>query len=386
MRLFNCNLPLPMLALAASAFLMNGCSSNGEERPDYMGATTTTQLEIPPKLTQPNTQGALRLPQPSEKALAEADGKKDAALASTFEGIELKHAEQLYWLEIDYPVAQVWASLREFLAAEGIEAQRVDKALGFVDTVWMNEYPISYGEEASSKSWIARFSPDYKDKFRLRVEAVNEQKTRLFVSHRGLQIMLADEGSEWVQREPEAILERELMYRYALYAGASRAQAVDLLADHHSYQPRVIEDADSPARFQVQGSADIVWLRLRTAMDRLGVDIVETDNERRSLVLSVGKIKPSLAAKQKSGGWFSSLFGGDVQLDEQDDFGDTRQQEQQKKQEQAAQADPASRLPMRVQQQAGQYASTIVISYANSSESLSGDALDFRNALVNQLK
>lgn len=379
MRLFNCTLPLSMLA--ASMFLINGCSSNGEERPEYLDAATTTQLEIPPKLTQPNTRGALRLPQPSEKALAEANGENAEALASTFEGIKLKHAEQLSWLEVDYPLAQVWASLREFLAAEGIDVQRADKALGLMDTVWMNEYPVSYGGEDAGKSWFSGFSPDYKDKFRLRVEPVNEQQTRLFVSHRGLQMMVANEGTQWVQREPEAILERELMYRYALYAGATQAQATELLANYQSYQPRVIEDEDNPARFEVQGNADIVWLRLRAAMDRLGVDIVETDKQGRSLLLSVGRLSQAQVVKQKSGGWFSGLFGGDVEVDEQYDIEDNRQQ-----QAEETQAETAERVRMRVQQQAGQYASTIIVSYAGSSEPLSGDALDFRNALVNQLK
>jgi uncharacterized lipoprotein len=372
-----------MLALAASVFLINGCSSNGEERPEYMDATTTSQLEIPPKLTSPNTQGALRLPEPSEKALAAASDKEDVGLATTFEGIELKQDGQLYWLKLDYPVEQVWASLREFLAAEGIDVKRADRALGFVDTVWMNEYPISYGTEDSGKSWFSGFSPDYKDKFRLRVEAINEQQTRLFVSHRGLQIMLANEGTKWVQREPEAILERELMYRYALYAGATRAQATELLVDYQSYQPRVTESADNPARFQVQGSADIVWLRLRAAMDRLGVDIVETDSENRSLLLSVGTISPAQAVKQESSGWFSGLFGGDVKVEEQYDFEDTRPQEEL---QEKMQSDTSERLQMRVQQQAGQYVSTIIVSYAGSSDALSGDALDFRNALINQLR
>lgn len=381
MRYFNRTLPLPMLALAASVFLINGCSSNGEERPEYLDAATTTHLEIPPKLTQPNTRGALRLPQPSEKALAGANGENVEALASTFEGIELKQAEQLYWLEIDYPLAQVWASLREFLAAEGIEVQRADRTLGFVDTVWMNEYPVSYGGKDPGKSWFASFSPDYKDKFRLRVEPVNEQQTRLFVSHRGLQMMVANEGTQWVQREPEAVLERELMYRYALYAGATQAQATELLANYQSYQPRVVEDEDNPARFEVQGRADIVWLRLRAAMDRLGVDIVETDKQGRSLLLSVGRLSQAQLAKQESGGWFSRLFGGDVEVDEQYDIQDNRQQ-----QAEEAQAETVERVKMRVQQQAGQYASTIIVSYADSSEPLSGDALDFRNALVNQLK
>ena len=383
MRLFNRTLLLPVSALAACVFLINGCSSNGEERPDYLDASTTTQLEVPPKLTRPNTQGALRLPQPSEKALAAANGKKTEAVAASFEGVELKRAEQLYWLQIDIPVEQLWASLPAFLAAEGIDVQRADRALGFVDTVWMNEYPISYGTEKSGESWFASFSPDYKDKFRLRVEAINEQQSRLFVSHRGLQVMVANEGTEWVQRESEAMLERELMYRYALYAGATRTQASELLVDYQSYQPRVVEDVDSPARFDVQGSADIVWLRLRAAMDRLGVDIVEADQDARSLLLSVGKIKPAQAAKQTSGGWFSGLFGGDVQVDEEYDFEDARQQE---RQAEAAESGTAERLQMRVQQQAGQYASTIIVSYADSSEPLSGDALDFRNALVNQMR
>lgn len=145
----------------------------------------------------------------------------------------------------------------------------------------------------------------------------------------------------------------------------------------------MIEDADNPARFKVQGSAEIVWLRLRAAMDRLGVDIVQSDNEGRSLLLSVGAITPAQAAKQESGGWFRGLFGGDVQVDENYDIEDTRQQEQQ---DEAVDAGTDERLQMRVQQQAGQYVSTIIVSYADSSEPLSGKALDFRNALVNQLK
>jgi len=118
-----------------------------------------------------------------------------------------------------------------------------------------------------------------------------------------------------------------------------------LLAEYQSYQPRVIENADNPARFEVQGSADIVWLRLRAAMDRLGVDIVQSDNEGRSLLLSVGTISPARATKQEAGGWFSGLFGGDVQVDEQYDIEDTRQQEQQ---DEAVEAGTARRLQMRV--------------------------------------
>ena len=59
---------LLILFLFSTLTFLAGCSSDGEKRPEYMDAYTVSELEIPPKLTTPDTRGALQLPEPAEQA------------------------------------------------------------------------------------------------------------------------------------------------------------------------------------------------------------------------------------------------------------------------------------------------------------------------------
>jgi len=57
----------PILGLAVVFSVLQGCSSGGEKRPEYMDAYSVEALQIPPKLTEPDTSGAMKLPQPAAK-------------------------------------------------------------------------------------------------------------------------------------------------------------------------------------------------------------------------------------------------------------------------------------------------------------------------------
>lgn len=364
---------------------LSGCSSDGEERPDYLDANSIQNLQIPPKLTHPNTSGALRIPEPSAKAKAAFNDKQGAekAVAPQFKGVRLKNDSRLYWLEIDSSVESVWSILPGFLAAEGIAVERVEKLLGFVDTQWMDEYKITYANESSSSSWFGGFAPDYRDKFRLRVVALpGENKTRLFVTHRGVQIVLDDDGTQWQQRESEALLEREIMYRYMLFVGASKAGATDLLADYRSYKSRVTVNEENLASFKVLGAQDTVWLRLKIAMDRLGVSTLKVDQKNGKMDVLIGSLNVVADADKASEdkGWFGSLFGGDIDVD---DGGEDYESASTYKEKVSTDED---KFIVHVQQIAGQYASTIQLSNESGSELKEGRGLYFRNALVKQLK
>ncbi len=65
MKLFNRSFFLALLLSSASVFL-SACSSDGEERREYMDAYSVEELEVPPKLTAPDTSGAMKLPQPAK--------------------------------------------------------------------------------------------------------------------------------------------------------------------------------------------------------------------------------------------------------------------------------------------------------------------------------
>lgn len=364
------------------SFSIAGCSSDGEERAQYMDANSVKALEIPPKLSSPNTQGALRLPKPSDKARA---GKNTAGesivIAPVFTGFELKNDSQLYWLEIDMPVADVWASLPGFLSAEGIKVDRVEELLGFIDTSWMSEYQVTYNSEASS-SWFSGFSPDYKDRFRIRIEAGERKNmTRMFITHRGLQISVANDITEWVQRDSEPFLEREIMYRYVLFSGINKTGATELLTSYNSYQPRVNKVDNTASEFDVNGDAETVWMLLQVAIDRLGVEVVKSDKEAANLTVKVGNLKLTEKPAKDESGWFSGLFGGkDVVVDEDDGFESPEYQENQ------VQVAPKDMMVLKLKQIAGANVSKIKISQEDGSDIKEARAYAFRDALLRQLK
>jgi len=358
-----------------------GCSSDGDEKPEYMNAASVKGLEIPPKLSIPDTQGALRLPEPSA---ANKTSSTSAVIAPVFSGFELKSDSRLYWLEIDLPVKEVWATLPKFLATEGMEVDRVEKLLGFIDTAWMNEYKVTYNSEGSSSSWFSGFSPDYKDRFRIRVEAIQgTNKTRLFVSHRGLQISVASDVSQWTQRETEPFLEREILYRYMLFSGIAKSGATQLLSAYNSYQPRVDRISDTSSEFSVKGEADTIWTRLQIAMDRLGVDIVKSDKATRTLSVLVGNLNLEEKPPEDESGWFSGLFSGkEVVVDE--DEGYVEDTNDYKKQD--AKVAPEDRIALQLQQIVGNTSSKIKISNKDGSAISGKLAFLFRDGLLNQLK
>lgn len=360
------------------SIILSGCSSN-EERPEYVGAGSVESLEIPPKLTAPDTSGALKLPEPSREA-REKFGKADAgeAIAPRFEGIRLKHENGIYFLELDSVVQDVWNMLPGFLAAEGIELDRIEKLMGFVDTRWMDEYQVTYGGEESS-SWFSGFSPDYKDKFRIRVEAdVEPGKTRLYVAHRGMQIVIAEDGTQWQQRQAEAELEREILYRFMLYAGAGKDVATQELVNYTSYQPRAKGNDDTPDRFTVIGDQHAVWLRLKMAADRVGVEIVSADEASGEILVKVGNLK-KVENNPEEGSWLGRLFTSkDIVVDEDETY-------QGREYKEAVIADE-DRITIRIKQVPGPTKSEIQLSHKDGSKVEFGLGADLRNALLKQLK
>ena len=90
-----------LIFTAVLSVLLSGCSSDGEERPEYLGANSVQALEIPPKLSIPNTQGALRLPEPSQNVKSgERNSIESQVIAPEFSGFKLKNDSRLFWLEI----------------------------------------------------------------------------------------------------------------------------------------------------------------------------------------------------------------------------------------------------------------------------------------------
>ncbi len=360
---------------------LTACSSDGEQRPEYLDARSAQGLEIPPRLTAPDTSRALRLPKPGKEALdrhANGETKETVSISPTFSGMRLKHEDGLHYLEVDLDVETLWSTLPEFLATEGIAVSRVDKVIGQIDTDWMNEFLNTHDGETSG--WLGRFSPDYKDRFRLRVEAVDSKTSRLYAAHRGMQIVVNDDVTQWQQRQSEAVLEREMLYRFLLFAGAGKQQATGVLAGYKTLQPRAYATEGKQNQITVSGIPEHVWARLRVALDRVGAETLEVIEQARTLVVSVGSLKVS-KKKESDEGWFSSLFGKDVDIEDSEEYEESNF----KAKEKSGVSQAQNKLKLKLVQQVSDSRSTIHVSFADGQRADSA-VYAFRDALLEQLK
>ena len=279
--------------LSLAVVLLGACSSDGDERPAYLDSHSLKSLEIPPQLTRPNNSEELKIPEPSAKALAslQTSGAVEGMVAPQFKGLVLKSDQGIYWLEVDQDADNLWVVLRDFWAHEGIDLDRDEPLLGLMETQWIKEYQVKADREAGFfKRVLSRFSPDIVDKFRFRVERAGKQ-SRIFVSHRGMQITVSGETSRWTQRVSDPALEKEILYRLSLFAGLSGQKADDLFLAYTPYQPRMKVVAGSENSFEITGRHELVWRRLQQAVNQLGATVVDAQETSGSMVIEISEEK-----------------------------------------------------------------------------------------------
>ena len=297
---------------------MSACSSDGEERPEYLDSHSLKGLQVPPRLSAPDTRAELKIPEPSAKALELLNSQENAkgTVAPVFKNVEFKSDNGLFWVEIHENADKLWTKLRDFWAHEGIKLARDEPLLGIMETEWMNEFKASKLKGESSSWFKGLFSPDLKDRFRMRVERTSrDDLTRVYVNHRGLEITVntGDDSSAWVHRQPDLVLEQEILLRLVLFTGLSKAQAMDMFDNYRAYHPRVRKLSEDSSQFAIIGHQDFVWHRLIQALDHLGVEIKQQDKRRGELKVLVGELKNATVTAEDvdelaESSWLMSMF------------------------------------------------------------------------------
>jgi len=309
--LFNMKYFVVLLVL----FIISACSSDGEERHEYMDGYSVKALEMPPKLKQIENRNELDIPQPSARAmqLLAARENVEGSIAPRFEGIKLASEQGVYWLEIQQSVEQVWPVLQDFLSHEGIKIERNEPMLGFIETEWVEEYQAKREGGFFSKIFSS-LSPDVLDKFRIRIErGANSKLSKVFVSHRGKEVSAIEDERHWQQRVPEPVLEREILYRLALFAGLKKKYADEIFVDYKPYQERIrILDSETSS-YEIVGNSSFVWNRIIHALDRLGADITSQNRKQGIIQLTLGKVPQELKVEQDElaqSSWLMNMFKG----------------------------------------------------------------------------
>lgn len=322
---------LGLLAILA----ISGCSSDGNERrEEYLDASYYTRLELPPDLTAPEESKQLVSPQPTTEAMkkfrddsAEVGSAEDeaapVAVGMKVEGARIKTGDGVFWLEVDENSSKLWPQLSAFWSHEGIKVVRNEPLLGMVETDWVSK--LQAGEDDGFfKSLFNKIDPSKLDKFTMRVEPEEGlDKTRIFMSHSGLEVIVEGDDTNWRTRCSEEELEREMLTRLALYVGLDKKQAAEAFSSYRSYASRVQVPQDSVNTLYVTGTVNYVWKRTLRALDRMGLSVIDMDAENSEIRVAIKKLTDEQLELEQDeiaeSSWLMQLISGSADDDFKND-------------------------------------------------------------------
>ena len=303
-------LNLHVLAVLLLAVTVSACGGN--KRPVYQGAEYYKNLEVPPDLTEPDTGEQLRVPRPTEEALQRFrdNNKLETFVSPKFDKARVVNYAGDSWIEIDNTPDHVWEQLIKFWQQEGIALSQARPLLGFMETEWTTRLQP---EKGWFSSLFSSSEPDQKDRFRVRLERTDTNKTRVFFHHSRIEREPdGDDGFVWVTLPGDVEAEREIIGRMALFAGLSEEQREAISESYQPYASLVEKDQRDATALSMKGDMGFVWRRALRALDRLGAQ--EVDPRPQQSVINFRIKKPSEKEMRLEGdeiarnSWIMKLF------------------------------------------------------------------------------
>jgi outer membrane protein assembly factor BamC len=314
-------------------FSLSGCISLGnQEKQDGLGERdikyysnkTLTSLEVPPDLTKPSTQNALKLSeyvaniqQDLISFSAKDSAIKEASSVLTMpSNVEVMKSGSLRWLVVDKKPDAVWGLAKSFFKSHGFIINKANKKIGVMETDFLENHPeipdqsLGLIRSMLRKVTKTRYTLPIADKYRLRIEPTdNGNKTEVYLSLTSMQEVLTNKGSDdentiWQSQAKDHMLETEMLYRLMTFLGSDHALAREKITAAREQQKLTIKIAKS-----IGGYAKLVfsltqyetWNNIGWALDQLGIDVEDKDVKEGSFYINI--------AKEEDKGIFSRLFG-----------------------------------------------------------------------------
>jgi outer membrane protein assembly factor BamC len=308
-----------------------GCSSVSDmlqpDRLDYKSASkaTTTNLEIPPDLTQLQQDNRYAIPDLNRGVATASDFKsQQAARANTLSDvivapksvgdIHIERDGKQRWLVVNKPPEALWQPIRDFWQDSGFVINIDKPEVGIMETDWAENrlnIPKDFIHKALGSVIDTISDSGLRDKFRTRLERRPDGTTEIYISHRGAEEILTgdrNDTTKWVSRPSDPELEADALTRLMVRLGVDSEKAKAAVANAKS-QPRsklVKAEKDSGSYVEDDEEFDRAWRRVGLSLDRLGFTV--EDRDRAHGLYFVRYVNQDQDANSKDNGIFAKLF------------------------------------------------------------------------------
>jgi outer membrane protein assembly factor BamC len=307
---------LRVAGLCAALGLLSACSTTFDsEKVNYKSSASVkpVTLDVPPDLSQLARETRYAVPGGSVSATSlEATQKTQGSMVSpnTVGDVKMERSGAQRWLSVQRPADKVWPLVKDFWIENGFTYTLEQQNLGMLETEWAEnraKLPQDFIRKALGKVIDALYSTGERDKFKTRIESLNDNQTEIFISHRGMVEVYNNSdktSTTWQPRPSDSALENEFLRRLMIRLGSSVEQANKALANEVVQPLAVLTTAAGKPLIELSASFDVAWRRVGVALDRTGFTV--EDRDRRQGLYFVRYVdKPD---EKKDSGFFSRLF------------------------------------------------------------------------------
>ena len=309
--------------LAGVTVLLTACGSvMDNDKINYKSETEdkAVPLEVPPDLSKMSRSKRYEMPGGAISAKSMMNDANqtpagDASATSPLKlgDIEIKREGSQMWLQVARPADVLWPLIKDFWKDSGFVLVKEEQAVGLMETDWAEnraKLPQDFVRRNLGKLLDAVYSTGERDKFRIRLERTADNKTEIFITHRGL---IETGGTRtnaavtWQARPNDPELEKEFMRRLMVKLAPvdPKAPTVNDLAlelPPANTASEVVMVNDKPTVKFKQGF-DVTWRRVGQALDRNGFTV--EDRDRSQGLYFVRYVETNT---EEEAGFFSKLF------------------------------------------------------------------------------
>jgi outer membrane protein assembly factor BamC len=277
-----------ILVVLTTASLI-ACSSSSDL--DYFDSQVLPDLEVPPDLTQLDTDQSFALPTAISSSGNSAGESSKIPVLANVDSIKLEGYADFYWLSVDHPPENVYQLVKNFWSSEGFILVIDEPVIGVMQTEWVYNKEGTGDEDAS---FLSRFFEQdelsaSQDQFKTRIARDTETgASRIYISHRGTEYAhvlstRANEdsaGAQWGFRASDTELEVEMLSRLMIYLGLEQSDADKELGKIKLFAPRAVLQVDyseNESYLLLNGEYTRNWNRTLHQLERLNFEVESAD-------------------------------------------------------------------------------------------------------------
>jgi len=231
--------------------------------------------------------------------------------------IQIERLGNQRWLRVQRPSEQIWDKVKSFWTENGFVLIQDNPQLGLMETEWAEnraKIPQDFIRRTIGKLFDGLYSSGERDKFRIRLDRIDDQTTEIFVTHKGMQEVYTNNDktqTRWQPRGSDSALEIEMLRRLMLQLGTNEKvadQAVAALASAPANN--AIGWSQGQTVLQFPDRFDVAWRRTSLALDRAGFTV--EDRDRKAGLFYIRYV--DRPADGQEPGFFAKLFSSNPTL------------------------------------------------------------------------